>query len=118
MLLDEAEEKLVLKEYSKTWTTLKLGFTAKYFSERKATEIGIALISTALQTDTRPLFRSGHASSVEPHHVCICKMWLLLLPGNADEDEVEVDGVRVQASSKPQLPVDSNRYYLIPGETY
>ena len=33
MLLDEAEEKCVLKEYSKIWTTLKLSFTAKYFSK-------------------------------------------------------------------------------------
>ena len=72
MLLDEAEEKLVLKEYSKTYTTLKLGFTAKYFSERRGTEIGAVLPATPLQTDSQPL--SGmHQANVGIHQVRIGK---------------------------------------------
>lgn len=35
MLLDDAEEKRVQEEYSTLWTSLKLRFTAKYFSGPK-----------------------------------------------------------------------------------
>ena len=33
MLLDEAAEKSVSEHYARIWTSLKLRFTAKYFSE-------------------------------------------------------------------------------------
>ena len=33
MLLDEAAEKTVSEHYARLWTSLKLRFTAKYFSE-------------------------------------------------------------------------------------
>ena len=45
---------------------------------------------------------------------CLRKTWSSLLTDNIYEDEVEVDGVRVCASSKPPLQAGKNQDSIIP----